>query len=55
MIITFKEFIKDYYKYYNEKEVIIRNNSEMQDVLYELYDTDEFEINYDERTIELFN
>ena len=32
MTITFKEFIKDYCKYYNEKEVIVRDNSEMQEV-----------------------
>lgn len=55
MTITFKEFIKDYCKHYNEKEVIVRDNSEMQEVLYELYDNDDFEINYDEKTIELFN
>ena len=55
MTITFKEFIKDYCKYYNEKEVIVRDNSEMQEVLYELYDNDVFEINYDEKIIELLN
>lgn len=49
MIITFKAFIKDYRKYYNEKEVIVRNNSEMQEILYDLYDNDDFEINYDEK------
>ena len=53
MTITFKEFIKDYCKYYNEKEVIVRDNSEMQEVLYELYDNDVFEVNYDEKIIEL--
>lgn len=38
-----------------KKEVIVRDNSEMQEVLYELYDNDVFEINYDEKIIELFN
>ena len=55
MTIKFKEFIKDYCIDYFDKEVIVRDNSEMQEVLYELYDNDVFEVNYDEKIIELFN
>ena len=51
----YTDFIKDYCKYYNEKEVIVRDNSEMQEVLYELYDNDVFEVKNEEKIIELFN
>lgn len=54
MIKTFKEFIGDYYKYYNEKNVVIYDECEMQEVCFNLYNTDIFEIDYENKTLELF-
>lgn len=51
---TFKEFIKDYRNYYNEKVVRVVDESEMQEVCYDLYNTENFEIDYEAKTIELF-
>jgi hypothetical protein len=55
-IVSFKEFIKDYMGYYNAKNnnFSIRTNEEMQEIMYDIYDTDNFEINYDNKTIEMY-
>lgn len=53
MIKTFKEFFNDCSAYYGEKIISIKN-SELEETIFNLYDTDDFEINYDEETIELF-
>ena len=48
MKITFEKFDKDYREFYNIKgRYSIRTESEMQEVIYDLYDTDSFEIDYD--------
>lgn len=52
--ITFKEFIKDYKAYYNCKEVFIRDEYEAEEVIYNLYNTDKFEFNYETKIIELY-
>lgn len=52
--ITFREFCKDYSEYYQTKEVYIATESDMQEVIWELYDTENFEINYDNKIIEIY-
>lgn len=55
MIKTFKEFIKDYNEFYQTNLRVVNINShEIFDVMYDLYDSDDFDINYDEKTIEIF-
>ncbi len=55
MIKTFKEFIQDYNEYYQTNLLAIyTNTNELPEVMFDLYNTDDFEINYDEETIELF-
>lgn len=52
--ISFKQFKVDYEQYYNEKLSTIRTEFEMDEVIYDLYDTDNYEINWDNETIELY-
>lgn len=54
MIIKFKEFISNFQDYYQTKEVVVFSESDMQEICYDLYDTDNFEIDYENKTIELF-
>lgn len=55
MTITFDKFIKDYNEYYQTNlRVININTHDIQEVMFDLYDTDDFEIDYDEESIELF-
>lgn len=55
MEITFKQFNKDFREYYNVKDsYTIRTHSDMEEVIYDLYNTDDFDINYDKNIIELF-
>lgn len=51
--ISFHDFCKDYCECYNTNTIVIRTEVDMQEVLYELYDTDVYEINYEDKIIEL--
>jgi hypothetical protein len=56
-IVNFKDFNKDYGKYYglkNGEYFNIKDESEMQEILYEIYDTENFEIDYYRKIIELY-
>ncbi|WP_297993877.1 hypothetical protein [uncultured Clostridium sp.] len=55
MIKTFKEFVDDYNDYYQTNFNVVRVNSlELPEVMYYLYDTEDFEIDYDKKIIELY-
>lgn len=54
MIKSFKEFAKDYYKFYNTKNVVIRTESDFEIVIEELYDKERFDIDYENEIIEIF-
>lgn len=54
IIKSFKEFIKDYQEYYNAKDFIIKTESDFEDVIYELYDKEGFDIDYEHKIIEIF-
>lgn len=55
MIKTFKEFVHDYNNFYQTNLNVVKiNPNEMDEVMYDLYDTDDFEVNYDEKIIELY-
>jgi hypothetical protein len=55
-IVKFKYFKKDYRKYYNEDSncISIRTEDKMQETLFDIYDTDDFEIDYEKEIIELY-
>ena len=53
--VTFDKFVKDYNKYYQTKEKKIRlTNKEVEEVIWDLYDTEDFEIDYDREIINLY-
>jgi len=54
--ISFKDFKKDYREYYNDKKKCfkISTYSEMEEILFDLYNTDKFEIDYEHEMIELY-
>lgn len=54
--VTFKEFKLNYEQYYNEKLTTIRNQDDMSEVIFDLYNIDElhYEINYEKKLIELY-
>lgn len=54
--IKFSEFREDYKKYYNENINPIRTQDELDEIIYDLYDTDElnFEIDYENKIISLY-
>ena len=52
--VTFKEFIGDYREYYDCKEVYIRDEREAEIVMWDLYDTDSFEFDYENKIIKLY-
>lgn len=55
MKITFKKFDRDFRDYYNIRgNYSIRTESDLQEIIYELYDTDKFEVNYEEKIIEIY-
>ena len=55
MIKTFAEFMDDYNEYYHTNFKAVRIYSqELPCVMYDLYDTDDFEIDYDKKIIELY-
>lgn len=52
--ITFKQFAKDFRKYYKCEDVNIKDESEAEIIFYDLYDCDLFEFDYDNKLIELY-
>lgn len=55
MIITYEQLVKDYNEYYQENVRVVRcNTNDIFEIMFNIYDTDDFEINEDEKTIELF-
>ena len=54
--INFKDFKKDYKEYYEDdgKYLMISTYSEMQEIINDLYSTDNFEMDYENETIELY-
>lgn len=52
---TFKEFTKDYFELYQEKNFVIRYESEFQEVCFDIYETEDFEIDYENEIINLYN
>lgn len=53
-IKTFDDFITDYNHYYQCKfKELHLNDADLEEVIFDLYDTDNYEINYDEKTIEI--
>lgn len=53
-IISFKQFIKDYEEYYSEKITTIRTEYDMEEVIWDIYDTDKYEFDFDKKIIELY-
>ena len=53
MTITQDEFVNDYNEYYQCNFKVVKTN-DLPEVMYNLYDTDDFEIDYDKETIELY-
>ena len=52
---TFNEFIADYNRFYQCNLRVIRiDTHEIFNVMYDLYDSDDFEIDYDKEIIEVF-
>lgn len=53
--ITFKEFLTDYREYFHitEKRIVF-NQAELEDIIYFFYETEDFEMNYENKTIELY-
>lgn len=55
MKISYDQFVKDYNEFYQENVRVIRCDfSDLPEVMYDLYDTDNFEIDEDTKEIELF-
>ena len=54
MTITQDEFVNDYNEYYQCNFKVVKiNTNDLPEVMYNLYNTDDFEIDYDKETIEL--
>lgn len=54
-IVTYKQFIKDYNEYYQENVRVVRANThELPEIIFNLYDTDDFEYDDDKEVIELY-
>ncbi|MBS5307747.1 hypothetical protein [Clostridium sp.] len=53
-IVTFRQFKKDFREYYKCDEVNVRDQIEAEIVMWDLYDCDLFEFNYEDKTIELW-
>lgn len=53
--VTFKQFICDYNEYYNEDVVKLKiQESDIGDVIFDIYDSDNYEINYNTKIIEIY-
>lgn len=53
MIITFKQFAADYKKYYDIDYVEIKTELDAEEIIFDLYNTDKFEFDYENKTIEI--
>lgn len=55
--ISFKEFINDYREYYNDhnKCFSIKTEEDMEEVIYDIYSTDNFDVDYEHGIIELYD
>ena len=57
-ITSFDKFIKDYQnEFLNGKpeKFLVKTEDDMIDVIYQLYNTDKFDIDYEFKTISVFN
>lgn len=56
MIKTFDEFVRDCNNIWNEQNRVItfRCVNELEEVIYDLYDSWDFDIDYDNETIEIY-
>lgn len=54
-LISFKQFCKDYINYYDIKDgkVSIKTETDMDEVIFNIYDTDLYEIDYEYKIITL--
>lgn len=52
--VTFKEFAKHYKEFYQCNKVFIKDYSDAEDVVYDLYDTLHFDFDYERRVLELY-
>lgn len=53
--VPFTQFIKDYNEYYQcNVEVVRCNTLDLPEIMWDLYDTDDFEIDNDMEVIELY-
>jgi hypothetical protein len=53
--VTFNQFVKDYNKKYNTNYSYIQTNTlDIESIISCVYDTNEFELNFDNETIELY-
>lgn len=51
--ISFKDFSEKYKKEYNCLNISIKTQNDMSYILYDLYNTEHFDIDYDNKTIYL--
>lgn len=52
---TFKDFCKDYREYYQVKgRFYIPTEDDMQEVIYDLYDTEDFEVDYENEVVFIY-
>ena len=51
--ISFKYISEKYKKEYNCLNICIKTQNDMSDILYDLYNTEHFDIDYDNKTIYL--
>jgi len=54
--ISFKEFINNYREYYNDNSKCfnIITEEDMEEVIYDLYSVESYEIDYENKAIELY-
>ena len=54
--VNFEDFKRDYKEYYKDdgKYLMISTYSEMEEIMNDLYDTDDFVMDYENETIELY-
>jgi hypothetical protein len=53
--VTFNQFVKDYNKKYDTNYNYIQTNTlDIESIVSCIYDTNEFELNFDNETIELY-
>ena len=52
--VTFKQFTKDFKDYYKSNQAEIRNVSEAEIIMWDLYEVEDYEFDYERRIIELY-